>query len=218
VRARQPPCRVLIASEQPLFLDGLEALLGRLPDTKVVARCTAEDDTLKHLRAQKPDLAVLDVDLPRRDGLRVVRRIIEAGSETKLVLFTADADDDALLEAVRLGVRGVLLKSIAPPVIAQCVRQVHAGGYWLEKDMTTTALRKMVRREAAARQLSAAGLTPREMEIARLAGQGLQNLAIGAKLRISPSTVKIHLHQIYRKLGLSGRIALMVWARENYLV
>lgn len=215
---RSPACRILIASGQPLFLDGLEALLRQLPDTKVVARCTADDDTLQQLRAQRPDVAVLDVDLPRRDGLRVVRRLIEDGSETKLVLFTADADDDALLEAVRLGVRGVLLKSIASPVIAQCVRQVHAGGYWLEKDMTATALRKMVRREAAARQLSAAGLTPREMEIARLAGQGIQNLGIGTKLRISPSTVKIHLHQIYRKLGLSGRIALMVYARDHHLV
>ena len=134
------------------------------------------------------------------------------------MLFTADADDDALLEAVRLGVRGVLLKSIASPVITECVRQVHAGGYWLEKQMTTMALRKMVRREAAARHLSAAGLTPRELEIARLAGQGLQNLGIGTTLRISPATVKIHLHQIYRKLGLSGRIALMVYARDNDLV
>jgi DNA-binding NarL/FixJ family response regulator len=210
--------RVLIASEQPLFLDGLAALLRRQRDTIVVARCADEDETVRRVGELRPDVAILDVDLPRRDGLRVVRRITQGPSTTKLVLFTADADDDALLEAVRLGVRGVLLKSSASPVITECVRQVHAGGYWLEKQMTTMALRKMVRREAAARHLSAAGLTPRELEIARLAGQGIQNLGIGTTLRISPATVKIHLHQIYRKLGLSGRIALMVYARDNYLV
>lgn len=210
--------RVLIASEQPLFLDGLEALLRQQRDTEVVARCAGDDETVRRVRELRPDVAVLDVDLPRRDGLRVVRRIVEEPADTRVVLFTADADDDTLLEAVRLGVRGVLLKSIASPVVAQCVREVHAGGYWLEKRMTTLALRKMVRREAAARRLSAAGLTPRELQIARLAGQGLQNLGIGAKLRISPATVKIHLHKIYRKLGLSGRIALMVYARDNDLV
>ena len=210
--------RILIASEQPLFLDGLAALLQRQRDTRIVARCSDDTEILHQVRELTPDLAVLDVDLPRRDGLKMVRRIVEAGTDTKLVLFTAEADEDTLLEAVRLGVRGVLLKSIAPDTVTQCIRQVRAGGYWLEKHLTTMALRKMVRREAAARHLAAAGLTPRELEIARLAGQGLQTLGIGTTLHISPATVKIHLHQIYRKLGLSGRIALMVYAREHHLV
>jgi DNA-binding NarL/FixJ family response regulator len=136
----------------------------------------------------------------------------------KVILFTARAEGDTLLDAVRLGVRGILLKSGASAVIFQCIRQVHGGAYWLEKHVTQMALGKMVRREATQRQLSRAGLTPRELEIARLAGQGLRNVGIGTKLGISPATVKIHLHQIYRKLGLSGRIALMVYARDNDLV
>ena len=88
----------------------------------------------------------------------------------------------------------------------------------LGRALTQLALGKMVRREATQRQLSRAGLTPRELEIARLAGQGLRNVGIGTMLGISPATVKIHLHQIYRKLALSGRIALMVYARDNDLV
>jgi DNA-binding NarL/FixJ family response regulator len=206
---------VLIAGEQPLFLDGLAALIDGLSDTVVVARCAGDEETMKRVRELRPDLALIDVD---RDGLDIVRELAAAVPETKLVLFTADANDAGLLEAVRLGVRGVLLKTIGTADVARCVRQVSAGGYWLEKDMTTAALRKMVRREAAARHLAAVGLTPRELEIARLAGQGVQNAKIGTSLRISPSTVKIHLHQIYRKLGLSGRIALMVYARDHSLV
>jgi len=209
---------ILIAGKQPLFLDGLAALLQRQRDVRVVARCSDDAETVRQVRDVAPDLAVLDVDLPQRDGLKVVRAIVETGSETKLVLFTSEADEETLLDAVRLGVRGVLLKTIAPDVVAECIHQVRKGGYWLETQMTTMALRKMVRREAAARHLAAAGLTPRELEIARLAGQGLQTLGIGTALHISPATVKIHRHQIYRRLGLSGRIALMVYARDHHLV
>ena len=165
----------------------------------------------------KPDVALLDIDISRDNSLGTVRQLNEAAPAMKVILFTARAEGDALIEAVRLGVRGVLLKSGASSVIFQCIRQVNAGAYWLEKQMTAAALGKVVRREAAQRQLSRAGLTPRELQIARLAGQGLPNLGIGTKLNISPATVKIHLHQIYRKLGLSGRIALMVYAHDNDL-
>ena len=217
-RSGSKAVRILIWSEQPLFLDGLEALLRREADIAVVARCTDGDEIVSGSVEHNPDVALLDIDISRESSLGTVRRLSNATPNTKVVLFTARAEGDALIEAVRFGVRGVLLKSGASPVIFQCVRQVHAGAYWLEKQMTAAALGKMVRREATQRQLSRAGLTPRELEIAKLAGQGLRNVGIGTKLQISPATVKIHLHQIYRKLNLSGRIALMVYARDNDLV
>ena len=210
--------RILIGSAQPLFLDGLEALLGRESDISVVARCTDDEAIVRNGLEHQPDVGLLDIDISRDNSLGTVRRLSEAAPAMKVVLFTARAEGDALIEVVRLGVRGVLLKSGASSVIFQCIRQVYAGAYWLEKHMTAAALGKVVRREATQRQLARAGLTPRELEIARLAGQGLPNLGIGTKLGISPATVKIHLHQIYRKLNLSGRIALMVYARDNDLV
>jgi len=210
--------RILIGSEQPLFLDGLEALLRSESELSVVARCSDNDAIVRNGLEQQPDVALLDIDISRQNNLGTVRRLNEAAPAIKVILFTARAEGDSLIEAVRLGVRGVLLKSGASSVIFQCIRQVHAGAYWLEKQMTATALSKIVRREATQRQLSRAGLTPRELEIAKLAGQGLRNVGIGTKLNISPATVKIHLHQTYRKLGLSGRIALMVYARDNDLV
>ena len=215
---RTPAARILIAGEQPLFLDGLQGLLGREPDTSVVVRCTGEAEILNQAQASRPDVALLDVDISRTANLEIVRRLNEVASATKVVLLTPRTDEEALIAAVRLGVRGVLLKSVPPTVIMQCIRQVHGGGYWLDKQMTATALRKIVRREATQRRLSVAGLTPRELEIAKLAGQGLRNHGIGAKLGISPATVKIHLHQIYRKLNLSNRLALMIYARDNDLI
>jgi len=209
--------QIVLFGEQPLFLDGLQALLGREHDLAVVARCEEADDAMERLRELRPEIALLDLDTASDDRLALVRRINEERIDARIVLLMAHADDELLLDAVRLGVRGALVKSMPSHLVPECVRQVHAGEYWLEKRMTATALQKMVRREAAQRRLSLAGLTAREVEIARLAAQGIQSLGIGAKLNISPATVKIHLHKIYQKLGLSGRIGLMVYARENNL-
>jgi two-component system nitrate/nitrite response regulator NarL len=218
VQERAPAARLLIASDQPLFLDGLQALLGREADTAVVARCTTDDDIVAQAQALHPDVALLDLEISRTSNLEIVRRFNEAAATTKMILLTARTEEDALITVVRLGVRGVVLKSVPSSTILQCIRQVHGGGYWLDKQLTATALRKIVRREVTQRQLSVAGLTPRELEIAKLAGQGLRNQAIGTKLGISPATVKIHLHQIYRKLSLSGRLALMIYAQDNDLI
>ena len=218
VAERAPAARVLIAGEQPLFLDGLQGLLGREADMSVVARCAGEAEIVSQAQACHPDVALLDLDISRSANLEMVRRLNEVAATTKVVLLTPRTDEESLIGSVRLGVRGVLLKSAASSVIMQCIRQVHGGGYWLDKQMTATALRKIVRREATQRRLSVAGLTPRELEIAKLAGQGLRNQGIGVKLGISPATVKIHLHQIYRKLNLTNRLALMIYARDNDLI
>jgi len=210
--------RLLIAGRQPLFLDGLEALLRRVLPDAALTRSADDNDAVRKARAHAPEVAILDLDPPTREGLGLVSRVDQVAPACRAVLFLAQADEDTIFAAVRLGVRGVLLKSEAPATIVECVRQVHAGGYWLQRQTTTAALRAMVRREAGQRQLTRAGLNARELEITQLAGQGVQNVAIGARLRISPATVKIHLHQIYRKLGLSGRIALMGYAREHHLV
>ncbi|MBM4442434.1 MAG: response regulator transcription factor [Candidatus Rokubacteria bacterium] len=210
--------RLLIAGRQPLFLDGLEALLRRVLPDAALTRSADDNDAVRKARAHAPEVAILDLDPPTREGLGLVSRVDQVAPACRAVLFLAQADEDTIFAAVRLGVRGVLLKSEAPATIVECVRQVHAGGYWLQRQTTTAALRAMVRREAGQRQLARAGLNARELEITQLAGQGVQNVAIGARLRISPATVKIHLHQIYRKLGLSGRIALMGYAREHHLV
>ena len=210
--------RLLIASRQPIFLDGLEALLHRVHDFSVPARCEDDDAIAEKIRELAPDIAVIDVDTPDGDPLHVVRGLAERAAAVKVVLVAARPDDHTLIDAVRLGVRGVVFKSMASPSITDCIRKVHAGGYSLDKPTTTAALSRLVRREAAERRLARAGLTARELEITRLAGVGVPNVAIGTRLRISPGTVKIHLHQIYRKLGLAGRTALMGYAREHDIV
>ena len=118
---------------------------------------------------------------------------------------------------IRLGARGVVLKETAPRLLVEAVREVHAGGEWLEKGLVGRALRRLMDRESSLRS-SIRSLTQRELEIVRLVAEGLRNRAIGERLFISEGTVKIHLHRIYEKLGVDGRLELALYAREKGLV
>jgi DNA-binding NarL/FixJ family response regulator len=216
--AATPTIRVLIADGHPLFLDGLEAFCRSQRDITIVARCANGEEVLRETRELRPDVVLLDGQLPPLDALTIVRHLDREHLSTKAIIFVSDDEDDVMIEAVGSGVRGFLHKSIPSRLIGECIRKIHAGGHWFEKHVTAAAMEKMVRRETGHRRLLQGGLTPREIEIAKLAAQDLRTEEISKKLNISPGTAKLHLHQIYRKLSLSGRIALMLYARENGLV
>ena len=218
LRERPPSARFLIASAEPLFLDGLETLVGREPDTRVVARCAADGSIRRDVEELQPDVALLDIDLSRPDCRRLLRDCRDAASATKLIVFTARADRAAFRDAVRLGVCGVLPKSVGPSQIIQCIRKVRAGACWPETQVTAGTSSRTMRRDTAQRGLSPQWLTPREAEIATLAGRGLRNLEIADTLNVSPATVKVRLYQVYQKLGLSGRLALIVYAGSPALI
>jgi len=134
-----------------------------------------------------------------------------------VVLLTATLDDGEMIEALQLGVNGIVLKEMAPQLLLQCIRKVHAGEQWIERNASRQALEKMLKREAGAREV-AETLTPREIELVRMVANGLRNREIGEKLFISEGTVKVHLHNIYEKLKVDGRMALSRYAREKGLV
>jgi DNA-binding NarL/FixJ family response regulator len=211
------PIRLVLADDHPIVLDGLERLFRAEADMEVLARCANGDETLRAVRHRRPDVAVLDIRMPGLDGLAVLRVVHREKLETRVVLLTASLDEDDLLEAVRLGVRGVVLKEMASQLLVQCVRKVHAGEKWLERQSFSRALEKMLRREAGARE-AARVLTPREIEVVRMVAGGLRNREIGERLSISEGTVKIHLHNVYEKLQVTGRVELAAYAREKGLV
>jgi DNA-binding NarL/FixJ family response regulator len=155
--------------------------------------------------------------MPGLDGLGVLRALREEGHRTRVVLLTVSLEEEQLVEAVRLGVAGVVLKEMAPQLLLEAVRRVHAGGQYLEGGIVGRALRRMVQREEAARE-AARLLTPRELEIVRMLADGLRNRAIAEKLFISEGTVKVHLHRIYEKLDVGGRLELVLYARRRGLV
>jgi two-component system, NarL family, nitrate/nitrite response regulator NarL len=211
------PVRLVLADDHPIVLDGLEQLFRAQKDFAIVARCHDGAETLRAVRQHRPDVLLLDIRMPAPDGLQVIRELQGDGLPTRIVLLTAALEEDDVLEAVRLGVKGVVLKEMAPQMLVECVRKVAAGEQWIERRSLTMALDKVLRREAGFREVSAT-LTPREIEIVRLAARGLRNQAIANQLHISEGTVKVHLHNIYEKLGVDGRVALTLYAREKGLL
>ena len=209
--------RLVLADDHPPILQGLTLLLRQEPDLEVLAVCRDGEETLQAIRQFQPDVLILDILMPGKDGLAVLRELRQLEISTRVILLTAAIDEDNLLEAMRLGVGGVVLKEMAVPLLIQCVRKVYAGDQWLERHSIGRAMEKMLRREAGTREVAKL-LTPRELEIVRLAASGLRNKEIASRLTISEGTVKIHLHRSYKKLHVDSRIALLRYAQTKGLV
>ncbi len=209
--------RLVLADDHPLILDGLENLFRQEPDFAVVARCVTDTETLEAVRHHRPDILILDIRMPRIGGLAVLKGLKDERLSTRVVLLTAALDEDEVLEALRFGVSCFVLKEMAPQMIVQCVRKVHGGEQWLEKQSYSRALEKLLRREAGEREVAGI-LTPREIEIVRMVATGLRNKEIAEKLFIGEGTVKIHLHNIFEKLRVSGRRELTLYAQSKGLI
>lgn len=209
--------RLVLADDHPIVLHGLDNLLRTEPDVRVVARCASGDETLVAVRRHRPDLLLLDLHMPSKNGLEVLRQLRREQLGTKVVLMADRLEDDEVLEAYRLGVRGMLLKELALKMVVQCVRKVLSGEVWIEKRAVSRALDVLLRRENGGRE-AAALLTPREMQMVRLAALGLRTDEMSLRLAISQSTVKTHLHRVYRKLKINNRVALTLYAQALKLV
>jgi DNA-binding NarL/FixJ family response regulator len=208
---------LVLVDDHPLVLNGLQQLFAMEPELHVQACCTDGEQALQSVMHYQPDILILDLQMPQKNGLEVLRELQKEKLPTKVVLLTAALDDDEVLEAIRLGVRGVILKEMAPQLLIQCIDKVHAGGEWLEKDSVGRALEKMLRRETEMQHISQI-LTPREINLVKLVACGLSNKLIAEKLYITEGTVKVHLHNVYGKLQVKSRVALTLYVQEKGLV
>jgi len=209
--------RVVIADDHPLVLSGLETLLRDYPEFAVLDRCSTGAQTIAAARRHRPEVIVVDLHMADMDGLAVVHELRDLTPAPKFVILTAQIHEDQLIDSLRLGVKGVVLKEMAPKLLVQCIHRVQAGGQWLEKESASRAMAKLVRREAKARELATL-LTPREMEVVRLVARGGTNKEIAAELFIAEGTVKIHLHNVFEKTQVARRAELVRFAQEYGLV
>lgn len=208
--------RIVVADDHPFILDGLDQLFRAESDCEIVARSADGEEALRAVETYRPDVLVLDVRMPRLDGIELLRRMHAMQLPTKVVLLTASLDDARLLEAFRLGASGLVLKESAPRLLVQSVRQVANGEQSWNGKAIAGALRLVLQREQAVAAASSV-LTARELEVTRMVASGLRNKEIASRLAITEGTVKFHLHSIYEKLQIDGRYALMNYAREHGL-
>jgi DNA-binding NarL/FixJ family response regulator len=213
----QAPIRVLIADDHPIVLGGLAQLLSLEPDMTVVACCTNGHEALAAIARHRPDVAVLDLTMPGRSGMDLLRELRATHTAVRVVLLTARIEHEQVLEALKLGVAGIVLKESAPLQILDCIRRVAAGGQWIDQVIGSRTLDNVLRRQSGAMK-AAAVLTAREIEVVRMVGRGLRNKEIADELSITEGTVKAHLRTIFEKLGVDSRAKLILYARERHLV
>jgi DNA-binding NarL/FixJ family response regulator len=209
--------RLVLVDDHPIILHGLQRLFEHEPDFEVVQSCLSGGEAIEAVRQVEPDVLVLDLKMQDRHGLDVLRSLKAEGRSCRTVILTAALRDDEVSAAVSLGVAGIVLKESPPSALVACVRDVHRG---LRRIDTGTLARAQGRGRAAApvQSAGAPALTPRETEIVRLVAQGLRNKELAQRLSITEGTVKIHLHNIYDKLGVDGRLELVLSAQQRGLV
>jgi DNA-binding NarL/FixJ family response regulator len=204
--------RLVLVDDHPLVLNGLQQLLHAEPDFEVLATCGTAVEGLHAVESLRPDVLVLDLKLPGLGGLDVLRRL-DPNQPPAVIVLTASHDEEELLDAARLGARGIVLKAMAPRVLEDCIRTVHAGGRRLSVEGVDFS-KRLSDRQSAETELGST-LTPREIEIVRLIASRFDNQEIAARLSITVGTVKIHLHHVYDKLQLTGRRELQHYLQSK---
>ena len=199
--------RVLLADDHPMIAAALDVLL-RGTDYDLIGRARSGADALAQVQRLKPDLLLLDVNMPDGSGLEVLRRLRERSGAPAVVLLTAGMDDSQLLDADKLEPEGIVLKTSDPAHLLECMEQVRAGKRWVDPDVAERT------RQAKERALLAPSLTPRERELVDLIRQGLRNRDIATQLGVTEGTVKVYLHAIFDKVGVDNRTELAMRAAE----
>ena len=211
--------RVVIADDHPIFRDGLRRLLEEAGDFAVVGEAADGGQAVHLAETHQPDVLLLDVAMPRTSGLEALRMLAERASPVRTLLLTVAIDDAEMLEALRLGARGVVLKEAATEILFKAIRTVVTGQYWVGRDTVTDIVRHMREREAAARRepSPAERLTPREREIVAGVAAGESNREVAQRLGLSEDTVKHHLTNVFDKIGVSNRVELTAYALSRKL-
>ncbi|MDO9204289.1 response regulator transcription factor [Methylotenera sp.] len=214
------PIRVLIVDDHTLFRSGIKLLLERQAGFEVVGEASDGLEGVKRAKQLKPDVVLLDLHMPGTGGLAAVPLLREEVPQTEVIMLTVSEDADDLLEALRAGARGYLLKNIETDFLLDSIRRAAAGESVISTHMAgklADAMRNPQNSLAKA-ESSLGKLTPREREIIVMLASGASNKEVARTLDLAESTVKIHVQGILRKLNLSSRVQAAVYAVEHGLV
>jgi DNA-binding NarL/FixJ family response regulator len=222
-----PRIRVLAVDDQRVVREGLAMLLGLLPDVQVVGTAADGEEALTLAGELRPDVILMDLRMPRVDGVEATRRLRASHPEIKVVVLTTYADDRSVIDALRAGALGYLTKDAGADEIRQALQRVASGQASLDPAVqmhlveaiatTATAATTDVTSAPAASQLPD-GLTPREVEVLGLIGAGLSNTEIAAQLFVSEATVKSHVNHMLPKIGARDRAQAVGYAYRHGLV
>ncbi|HXA61682.1 MAG TPA: response regulator transcription factor [Streptosporangiaceae bacterium] len=210
--------RVLVVDDQTVVRDGLILLLGLLPGMEVVGAAADGAQALELVAAHLPDVVLMDLRMPRMDGVEATRRIRASHPSVQVVVLTTYADDDSVFSALKAGARGFLTKDAGAEEIARAIIAVRDG----EAQLDPSVQRRLVEALAASRPVRRTtelpdGLTPREAEVLKLIAAGRTNAEIATELYVAESTVKTHVNNLFAKAGLRDRAQAVTYAYRHHL-
>jgi DNA-binding NarL/FixJ family response regulator len=218
--AERKPARVVVADDQTIVREGIVMLLGLLPGLEVVGSAADGEEAVRLVAELAPDVVLMDLRMPRCDGVEATRRIRADHPGTQVVVLTTYADDDSLFPALRAGARGYLSKDAGGDEIVRAVHSVLSGDAGLSPGIQRRLLERLSQdeRPPAAPAPAPDGLTARETEVLVLIAEGLSNQQIARRLHVSTATVKTHINNLFAKTGLKDRAQAVRYAYGKGLV
>jgi DNA-binding NarL/FixJ family response regulator len=211
--------RLVLVDDHTLFRDGLRTILQMEDDIEVIADVESAEDIVELVWQLKPDLLLLDIRMPTGNGLEAVPAVVRISPDTRVLVLTACDEQEEHVRALMLGAKGVVLKDSARNTLIEAIRTVCRGGFWIDPRMRRTVADEVAQSgtSGGATRRGHTGLTDRELEIVRLVASGQKNKEVSAALTISERTVKTHLQNIFQKLGVRDRVALVMYALQHGL-
>jgi DNA-binding NarL/FixJ family response regulator len=206
--------RIVIADDHGVVREGLRAVLGSEPDMEVVGEAATGKEVLERATEARPDVILMDIQMPDLNGIEATRRILEVNPEVGVVVLTMFEDDDSVFSAMRAGARGYVLKGAPPSEILKVLRAVAGGEAHFGPEIARRLMSFFSVPEAASPEESFPELTSREREILDLIARGHTNTKIAARLFVSPKTVGNHISHIFTKMQVADRAHAIIRARE----
>jgi DNA-binding NarL/FixJ family response regulator len=209
---------VVVADDQRMVRAGLRMIVETEPDMRVVGEANDGVEAVSLARRLRPDVVLMDIAMPRQDGLDATRALVADPSPTRVIVLTTFDTDENLYRALRAGASGFLLKVSSPEHLITAIRVVAAGDALLDPAITTRVISAFAAQPSPQPPAAVADLTPREAEVLRLIARGLSNAEIAANLILGEATVKTHVARILMKLDVRDRVQAVVYAYESGLV
>jgi DNA-binding NarL/FixJ family response regulator len=211
--------RLLIADDEAMVRSGLRLLIESEQDIEVVAEAADGAEAVEAARRTRPDVVLMDIRMPKLDGLAAARRLLEREAGPRVLMLTTFDEDENVFEALRIGASGFLLKTSPPEQLLYALRTVAEGNALIDPAVTRRLIESFEGRFGSAdAPPELAELTERELEVLKFLARGLSNAEIAAELVVSPATVKTHVARILAKLGLRDRVQAVILAYEAGVV
>ena len=207
--------KIALIDDHTLFRSGIKALLSRQNDFEVIGEAADGLSGVKLVAQTRPDIVLLDLDMPVMNGREALAQILSAHPEQTVVMLTVSEDSDDLTECMRLGARGFLLKNINADFLLDSIRKAVDGDNVFSPEMTARLVQSLISPAAPPKKNALSSLTPRELEILGYLAAGHSNKVIARRLDLAESTIKVHVQNILRKLELSSRVQAAVYAVQH---